>query len=390
MELEQIEIELALEQGHQHGLLLHDEIASLGKGTIEDLQFAGKGLALGRLAMRRSFPDVVEECRGLADATQDIGMTLESCMVLAYADVYQEQFAYLLPSILFHDGCAGFVAMGDAAIDGRVYHARTLDNNKKPIEYWVKNPTVFIRQPNDGIPHVFLSISGAVWSNSALNAEGISISLDTAHPQTVDQISLKGASNVQVMAKIMKRAHTYEEAKVLMNTWQHARANLILITDGKSKQAGVFEILGREIGVREIRDNGTLYMTNHFLAPETVNKGSTPQKSTLSRYKRLDQLLERDSPATEYGKLDPGEMVKILRDRTNPTTLKASPLTVYDDDASIGGNGALRQELFDNESLLFWVAGGSVPTPENPFVCFSLGEMIGLPNAVPCPTPAIK
>lgn len=377
------------EMGRQHGTLLHDEIASIGKETIDALSFAGRGLALGRLAMRRSFPDVIEECRGLSSATQDIGLTFDGCMVLAYGDVFQEQFAYLLPPILFHDGCAGFAALGDASSDGEVYHARTLDNNKKPIDYWVKNPTVFIRQPNDGIPHVFIGIPGAVWPNSGFNAEGISISLDTAHPRTIDEISLKGASNVQLMARIMKQAHSYDEAKTLMSTWERARANLILIADGKSKQAGVFEILGRELGIREIRDNGTVYMTNHFVAPETVDKGSAPESSTLSRFKRLEQLLESNTPYTEYGKVNPEVMVKILRDRTNPTTLQSSPLTVFDDDASVGGNGALRQELFDDKRLLFWVAGGSVPTPENPFVCFSFGEMIGLPNAVPCSTPAL-
>lgn len=376
------------EMGYQHGTLLHDEIESLGQEVIAALEFAGKGLALGRLAMRRSFPDVIEECRGLSDATQDIGITMDGCMVLAYGDVYQEQFAYLLPTMLFHDGCAGFAAIGDATTDGRLYHARTLDNNKKPIDYWVNNPTVFIRQPKNGIPHVFLGIPGAIWPNSGFNAEGVSISLDTAHSRTVDQISLKGASNVQLMAQIMKRARSYEEAKTLMNTWERARADLILIADGKSKQAGVFEILGRELGIREIQDNGTIYMTNHFVAPETRGKDPEPEPSTLSRYKRLAQLLEPDSPYTEYGKVDSALMVKILRDRTNPTTFQVSPLDVFDDDASVGGNGPLRQELFDNGNLLFWVAGGKVPIPENPFVCFSFGEMIGLPHAVPCPTPA--
>ena len=191
------------------------------------------------------------------------------------------------------------------------------------------------------------------------------------------------------MAQIMKHAHSYEEAKTLMNTWERARANLIMIADGKSKQAGVFEILGREIGIREIKGNGTVYMTNHFVASETVGKDPDPESSSLSRYKRLEQLLERDSPYTDYGKVDPTTMVKILRDRTNPTTFESSPLSVYDDDASVGGNGALRQELFDNDSLVFWVASGKIPTPENPFVCFSFGEMIGLPNAVPCAKPAI-
>lgn len=377
------------EMGYQHGTLLHDEIASLGREKIEAIRFAARGLALSKLAMRRSFPGVIEECQGLTDATQDIGMTIDACMALAHGDVYQEFLLYLAPDVLFHDGCAGFVAIGDATKDGQVYHARTLDNNKKPISYWVDNPTVIVRQPNDGIPHIFLTIPGVVWPNSALNAEGVSISLDTAHPRRVEQISLTGASTVQLMAQIMKHASSYDEAKELMGTWVRARANLIMVAGGKSKQAGVFEVLGYELGIREISNNGVIYMTNHFLAPETVDKDPPPSSSSLSRYERLKQLMEPDSPDTLYGSFDPETMVKVLRDRVNPATQQTSPLSVFDDNVSVGGNGALRQEMFDNERLLFWVAGGHVPTPENPFACFSLGEMIGLPNAVPCPSSAI-
>jgi len=59
------------------------------------------------------------------------------------------------------------------------------------------------------------------------------------------------------------------------------------------------------------------------------------------------------------------------------------------DDATIGGNGALWQVLFDPERLLFWLAAGEVPVPSNPFLC-SLGEMIGLPGAARCEARAIE
>ncbi len=80
------------EMGYQHGSLLHDEISSMGREIINGLDLAGRGLGLARLARRRSSPDIAEECRGLADATADLGMTADGCMTLAFGDVFQEFF----------------------------------------------------------------------------------------------------------------------------------------------------------------------------------------------------------------------------------------------------------------------------------------------------------
>ena len=379
------------EMGKQHGELLHDEIGSLGREIISSLSFFGKLMLMSKIAQRNSFPGIYQECQGLVEATSDLGMTMDGCMVLAFGDIYKEIFGYNLPQFLFHDGCANFAAAGDATTDGHLYHGRTIDNNKAPIKYWVDNTTVFIRQPNKGIPHAVISVPGMVWPNSGLNAEGISISLDTAHPKTIDELPTDGRSNVQLMSQVMKRASTYEEARAIMAGYNRLMANLIIITDGKSRQAGVFELLFRELGIREMKDNGVIYMTNHFLSPEVKGKDSTPVPSSLNRYQRFEQLLEKDGEDSLYGNIEPELMVnKILRDRTNPKTKEPSPLTLFDDNASIGGNGSLRQAVFDPERLLFWIAAGKVPIPENQFTCFSLGKMLNLPGAQSCPAPAIS
>ena len=377
------------EMGYQHGKLLHNEIASMDREVMSILSFFGKLMLMSKLAKRNSFPGIDQECQGLVDATSDIGMTMDACMVLAFGDVFKEIFSYTLPNILFHDGCANFAATGDATTDGHLYHGRTLDNNQEPIKYWIDNTTVFVRQPQDGIPHMIISVPGMVWPNSGLNAEGISISLDTAHPKDIEAMPPDGRSNVQLMSQVMKNARTYEDARAIMAKNKRLIADLIMITDGKSRKAGVFELLNQEMGVRELEGNGTIYMTNHFLSPEVKGKDSPPVESTLSRYQRFEQLLSKNGSQSRYGKINASEVVKILRDRTNPKTKQASPLSVFDDNASIGGNGSLRQAIFDPERLLFWIAAGKVPVPQNQFTCFSLGKMLGLPKAQSCPAKAI-
>jgi hypothetical protein len=94
-------------------------------------------------------------------------------------------------------------------------------------------------------------------------------------------------------------------------------------------------------------------------------------------------------PLPLYGQIDPAGMVAIGRDRVNPNTLESSPFDLFDDDASPGGNGSLRQGLYDPDKLLLWVAAGRPPVPENPFVCFSLEEMLNFPDATPCELPEL-
>jgi hypothetical protein len=377
--------------GYQHGTLLHAEIATLGREVINALGLFGRGLGLGQFALRRTYDDVAEECRGLVDATKDLGMTQDTCLVLALGDVYQEFFTYTLPDILFHDGCSNFVMADKATADGRLYHGRSLEQNKKPLGYWLKNTTVFVRQPNDGLPHVFIAVPGVVWPNSGMNIEGITTSLDTAHPINVGELALYGRSNVQLMAQIMKHATSYEDARQFLESERRMRANLIIVSDGKAHKAGVFEMTGRSMAVRELSEDGVLYMTNHFVSPDMVNKDSDPPSvSSPVRLERFKQLLEPNGLDSKYGQITPAKIVEILRDRINPYTFKESPADIYDDDSSLGTNGSLRQVVFDPERLRFWIAAGKVPVPQQPFVCFSLGEMLGLPNAVPCEAPVIQ
>lgn len=379
------------EMGYQHGDLLHAEIASIGREVISTINFLGRGLALGRLARRRSFPDVIPECEGLTDALNEhgVGLTMDGCMVLALGDVYQAYFTYLIPNMIFNDGCAHFVVSGRATADGRMYHGWTLDNNASPIDYWIEHPTILVRQPNDGIPHAFITLPGMIWPNAGLNAEGIVVSNNTAHPADFADVSLQGKSTVQLMGQVAKYAQSYDDAYEIMTSYERMRANLVIISDAKSNQAGVFELLGTEQGVRELGPDGVLYMTNHFLTPEVEGK-DTVGESSVSRFKSFQQILDPSGTRSRYGSISPEAVVQILRDRTNPETGTASALDIYDDNVSIGGNGSLRQVVFDPEGLRFWMATGEVPIPENPFTCLSLGEMLGLPDATPCASSAIN
>ncbi len=152
----------------------------------------------------------------------------------------------------------------------------------------------------------------------------------------------------------------------------------------------MFEFTAKTLGVRALPESGVLYATNHFVESSVEGKQPVPNQSSVSRFDRYKQLLEPDQPNSTYGSITPDVMTQILRDRTDPYTLESSPLDVFDDDASPGGNGALRQGFYDPERLLIWIAAEDPPVPQNPFRCFSLGQMLGFPDAAVCSAPGIE
>jgi hypothetical protein len=144
----------------------------------------------------------------------------------------------------------------------------------------------------------------------------------------------------------------------------------------------------RAVGVREMQD-GVVWTTNHFVAPETQDADEDPaSESSLKRFDRAAQLIPAGGAGSLYGTIDAASLVGFLRDRVDPWTGQPSPAGTFDDNSSIATNGAVYQIVFDPGDLCFWVAAGGVPVPEQPFVGFSLGELLQLPDARAC-APAV-
>jgi len=189
---------------------------------------------------------------------------------------------------------------------------------------------------------------------------------------------------------LLKNASTLDEVKNTIDQEDHMSVELIMVADGSAREAAIFEMTSGVIGVRELED-GVLWGTNHFVAPETENADEDPAgSSTLLRFDRAEQLLSQGHDDSRHGQIDPGVMIEIMRDRINPYTGYESPVDEFDNDQSLATNGAIYQIVFDPENLLFWVAAGQLPVPQQPFIGFSLGELLGLPGAVPVEPPVFE
>jgi hypothetical protein len=375
------------EMGFQQGELLHEELAA-GVQWIDSMLPIGLVTTLARvfglydLAMANSYPDIIEECQGMVAAAEDVGWTMDICMLLNFGDVLIEYIAEgFPPAKSLAPGCTQLSASGEATSDGRLYHGRSLDWSE--ISFLIDYPVIHVRQPAGGIPHVYIGFPGNLSPYQGINAAGISIASNEADPYDNTFHDRTGRSHVQLLGQMLKNVTSLDEAKTTMIEFDHMTVELIMVADGNSKTAAAFEMTAKELGIRDMVD-GVVGMTNHFVAPETKDSDKDPAgPSTTKRLERLDQLSKPDGLDTVYGTINPEVMIQILRDRVDPTTGQTSAPDVFDDDSSIATNGAIYQVVFDPENLWFWVAAGKLPIPDQEFVGFSLGELLGLPDAKP-------
>ena len=145
------------------------------------------------------------------------------------------------------------------------------------------------------------------------------------------------------------------------------------------------------IGVRELNQDGLVYMTNHFLHPdmEALHQTTPASSSTRARFLRLEQLLEPGGAESLYGQLDVQAAVSILRDRKNTYTGETVDVSVFDyqgEGSTIANNGLSHSMVFLGEERMIYLALGEVPISLQPYVGFHLDELFETnPDAVANP-----
>jgi len=385
------------EMGFQHGTLLHEELKA-GMEYIEsdpllsNMYQMAADLGIIPIARENTYPDILEECKGLSAAAKDVGWTVDKCLVLNFGDVVMEYIMDGMPTFKT-PGCSEVAVAGGATAKpgtptdaGRLLHGRILDWSK--IQFILDYPTIFVREPSDGIAHAYIGFPANLSPYSGINAEGVSIASNEIHPKNDKETALSGHSHVQMLGQLLKKAHSLDEARTIIQDETHMSSELFMVADGKARTASVFEMTAAHLGERRMNEDGVVWATNHFLAPETeaYDMDPTREANTL-RYERFRQLVDKDATdwtgarSTQYGAFNPLVLVEVLRDRYNPYTGEQSAYDEFDNGKSIATYGALFAIVFQPEDLWFWVAAGTIPVPQQEYTGFSLGELLRLPGA---------
>ena len=375
------------QMGVQHGELMAAELAIGADFVSNDTQFAvlmllAQSMGFVDEATAQSFPWVVDECRGMVDGANRAGVTtwtFEMCITLAWGDVILENLAK--EGI----GCSQFMATGAATTDGSLVHGRTLDWDN--IRYMIEHPTLIAREPKGKIPWVAVGFPGNVAPYSGMNDRGIAVASNDGYAMA--DVDRTGRSHVQMVGEILQNYGSLEEVESFLRAQDHCTAEILGVSDGTARAAASFEMSATHFAARYLSSDGVVYMTNHFVDPDTapVNDPMEATDSSLTRFERLSQLLEPSGADSRYGTLDLAGGVAILRDRYNPVTDVTNPPELFDTGGSLANNGAIHSMVFLPEQRLIYVALGEPPVPQLPYVGFSLDALLGRPGAA-APSPA--
>jgi hypothetical protein len=355
---------------------------------LKSLPVMAKGKGLIELARASSYPQLLEECEGLVEATADVGFSMDFCLTLNFGDVVLEFLTKSMPGEGAGPGCSQLVARGQATPDAALYHGRNLDWGGMNMEFVNQYPTIFVRQPTGEIPHVYLGFPMNLSPYTGMNAAGLSSCSNEIHPVGPSEQSLSGRSHVQMQARVLATAHTLAEARAFLEGEPSMSCEALVVADGHARDAFAAELTAAHRFFRPMLED-VLFETNHFASPEMdafdVWRDPATEDGSLLRFERLTQLATPGQPQSRWGTFSPAGLEVVLRDRVNPRTGVKAPAGTVDDGIGLATNGLMHQVLFDPARGLFWVAAGQPPIYALDWTCFSLGELLETPGATPCP-----
>ena len=363
------------EMGLQHGELMAAELVEGMEWFDSDPMFfalmtLARDYGMIDEALAQSYPDLVDECRGMVEAAQAAGvagLTLDKCVTLSYADVIVEYIEGLA-------GACTQIAAGNAATpDGTLIHARNMDNSY--MRYLAEHPTIIVRRPEGQIPFLEVGFPGSVSPHSGMNAEGVCIASNENSSEDHDRV---GRSHIQMSRQVLQQCASLDEAEAFLSAQDHCSAESLMVSDGDGRTAAVFEMTASHIGVRRMDEHGLVFLTNHFVHPEMValHAERAADASTRSRLARLEQLLPPGGAASLHGTLDVATAITVLRDSHNPLTGETHPPDLFDGGGTIANNAAVHSMVFVPERRVAYVAMGEPHVPQHEFLGFDLEALL--------------
>ena len=326
------------EMGFQHGYLLKEEIETNLRILLPYYEKHGypydKILNVWEI-MDDYLPDFYkEELQGLADGS---GMSFEDVAVFN-----------TMPALFNHlFACCELSIWGDATVDGKLYHIRSLDwtlGLKDPETQipFQDNIVLFVRNPEIGYASMYPEFAGDITCWSGVNEKGIAVGEDTC---LTHDVTYKGICPAFRMRMVLDFADNYEKAIEILVSNRTCGTNFVL-SDGNVPigyaldQTANISYVGKWDDPVEgtppfwqIKD--AIRRTPMFISPECAAvelrrvrydpsgllpfiwafTGKSYMYTTWMHYKALSDEIEK-----RYGTLDLNNSMALLRDVYNGKT----------------------------------------------------------------------
>ncbi len=311
----------AYEIGRATGLLAGDLRARNEASVVAEffahvtnplVQYAlARGVPLLADAMTASIPAAyLEELRGYTDVGDDhmAWLAPQYTRKLCYHAIHDVGQAMVDSPLL---ACTGFIAGGERTTDGHWLLARNFDFDGG--RFFDEDKAVVLVKREGVLPFVHVAIVGLSGVVSGLNTEGIGVAVFAGASDARVRVS---EPMIFILREILERAHSIEEARIIVDERRGFVSEGLLVVDGKSGEGAVFEVTPDQVNVLHFGRDGeqAIALSNHFRTPDLVddvaNQRRMAEGTSVARLARMEELT-----AKEAGPIDLARAVALLRDR---------------------------------------------------------------------------
>lgn len=206
-------------------------------------------------------------------------------------------------------GCSSFAAWGNKTPDGNLIIGRNFDFYAG--DDFAKNKLISFVKPQDGIPFVSVTWGGMIGAVSAMNLEGLTVTLNAGK----SDIPLVAKTPISLLAReIVQYASTIDEAITIAKSRSVFVAESIMIGSAADNKAVLIEVSPSKFGVFEVANTNQLICSNHFQSDAYSDDKNNAQHILEShskyRFDKMIELLDQDEHIT------PKVAVSILRNKT--------------------------------------------------------------------------
>ena len=287
------------ELGFQHGTAYRDEILSQTEARVKlcsDPKWAGHSIERSRVleiaeacldAHRAYSPELVEELRGMSDAT---GLSLAELLIVnGFTDFVDTLYAIGGPSpkedVNVSDNCTTFIVPDSATNDGHGFYGQTWD-----MHVTAEPNVVMLQLHPEGKPKaVIFSITGCV-GMIGLNDAGIAVGINTLSGGD----GKIGVTWPFVVRRILAQTNI-ESALACLTTAELAGAHNYMIFDKNGRGYNI-EAMSTTQQVTPLEVDSLVH-TNHCVAPVTRSvervRPAELQENSLMRLAQASELLSK-------------------------------------------------------------------------------------------------
>lgn len=178
--------------------------------------------------------------------------------------------------------CTSVAAWGSTSADGKLYHARNLDNNL--MMELIQSAAVMVMEPEGRLPFITLNYPANMGVMHALNSKGISVSMSYSF---TNDANIDGLPYTFMLREIAERAETLEQAIDIIKETPRTIGLNIMIGDAKIPKALVVEVSADHYSIREAT-NDYISATNRY-ATKTMQQYQQPGWAGVAPYGRMAQ-----------------------------------------------------------------------------------------------------